>query len=136
MPDKFRKKSATKLLLVLACGATVEQAAKQVGMSERTIYRRLSEPEFQRELAKVRADMVQRTAGTLTAASSEAVKTLVSLLKIEGSPPVRLGAARAILEVGMKLREVADLEQRLLDLEQQLATLAGPDLKLHRAAES
>jgi hypothetical protein len=35
--------------------------------------------------------------------------------------PTRLGAARAILEIGVKLGEVADLEDRLAALEQQMA---------------
>ena len=34
---------------------------------------------------------------------------------------MRLGAARAVLEIGVKLREVADLEQRLVAVEQLLA---------------
>jgi hypothetical protein len=33
---------------------------------------------------------------------------------------VRLGAARAILEQGTRLRELADLEERLAALEQRL----------------
>ena len=65
--------------------------------------------------------MVQRAASTLTAASTEAIKTLLSLQ--QGSTPAatRLGAARTILEMGIKIREVADLEERLAALEQQMA---------------
>ena len=36
-----RKKNEDALLLALACGATVEAAAKQSGVTDRTIYRRL-----------------------------------------------------------------------------------------------
>jgi hypothetical protein len=36
---------------------------------------------------------------------------------------VRLGAARAVLELGIKFRELADLEARLAELGQQLAEL-------------
>jgi hypothetical protein len=61
--------------------------------------------------------MVSRTAGTLTAAAGEAVRTLLELLKSTASAAVRLGAARAVLELGMKVREVADLEERLAALE-------------------
>jgi hypothetical protein len=64
--------------------------------------------------------MVSRTAGTLTAAATEAVRTLLELLKSSASDAVRLGAARAVLEMGMKVREAADLEERLAALEQQL----------------
>lgn len=129
MSAKLRKKADTSLLVILACGATVEQAAKQVGLSERTVYRRLAEPEFQRELAETRADMLKRTSGTLTASGSEAVRTLVTLLSTKESN-VRLGAARAILEIGIKVREAADLEQRLCELERQVADIANPTLRI------
>jgi hypothetical protein len=33
----------------------------------------------------------------------------------------RLGAARSILEIGMKMREVADLDERLKALEERMA---------------
>ena len=125
MADGQRKKAEDALLLALACGATVEAAGRQCGLSERTIYRRLREPDFRQRLQDLRADMVQRTAGTLTAAATEAVRTLLDLQKPAAPPPVRLGAAKAILEIGMKVREVAELEQRLQALEEQVASNAG-----------
>src|SRR5262249_49056118 len=81
MPSKPRKKAEDALLLALACGASVEVAARQCSASARTVYRRLAEPAFRRRLLALRADMVERTAGTMTAAGSEAVKTLLGLLQ-------------------------------------------------------
>jgi hypothetical protein len=121
MAEQPRKKAEDVLLLALACGATVEAAAGQCRLSERTVYRRLADPDFRRRLQAVRADMVQRAAGLLTAAAVEAVKTLLELQKASAPYAVRLGAARAVLELGTKLREAADLEERLAALEQQLA---------------
>jgi hypothetical protein len=120
MANKPRKKAEDALLLALACGASVDQAARQCGLSTRTVYRRLAEVDFRRRLQALRGDMVSRTAGTLTAAATEAVRTLLELLKGPTSDAVRLGAARAVLEIGMKVREAADLEERLSALEQQL----------------
>jgi HEAT repeat protein len=120
MADKQIKKGDDPLLLALACGATVEAAARQCRLSSRTVYRRLKDPDFQRRLQAFRGEMVQRTAGALTAASTEAVRTLLDLLKATAPAAVRLGAARAVLEIGVKLREAAELEQRLAALEEQL----------------
>jgi HEAT repeat protein len=108
------------LLIALACGATVDTAAKQCEIAVRTIYRRLKDPEFQTRLQAIRAEMVQRAAGMLTAAASGAVRTLLSLQKESVAAAVRLGAARAILEIGIKLREMVDLETQLTALEARL----------------
>jgi transposase-like protein len=122
MAANLRKKAEDKLLLALACGATVESAARECGISARTVYRRLTDPRFRRRLQALRGDMVQRTAGTLTAASSEAVRTLLELLKPAVAANTRLGAARAVLESGVKLRELAEFEERLAALEEQMQT--------------
>ncbi len=120
MADKPRKKMEDALLLALACGATVEAAARQCGLSERTVYRRLHEADFRARLQALQADMVQRTAGALTAAATEGVRTLLDLLKPASPPAVRLGAARAVLELGMKVRDAAELAERIAALEAQL----------------
>jgi hypothetical protein len=115
-----RKKNEDSLLLALACGATVEAAARQCGLSERTVYNRLGDDEFKKRLERVRADMVDRSAGMLTAAGGEAIRTLLTLQK-DSTPTVRLGAARTILEMGLKIRQMVDLEQRMAELEELVA---------------
>jgi hypothetical protein len=80
----------------------------------------VSDAEFGRRLSAVHADMVKRASGMLTAAALESVKTLLTLQAASNPPAVRLGAARSVLEIGMKLREAADLEARVAALEQQL----------------
>jgi hypothetical protein len=130
MAQRGRRNADQRLLLALACGATVESAARQAGVSESTAYRRLADPAFRRQLQQLQADMVQRTAGMLTAAAGEAVKTLLQLQQASTPAAVRLGAARAVLELGMKLREIADLEVRLAALEQR----AGRALPAARAS--
>ena len=114
-----------RLLTALACGATVEGAANSSGFSQATIYRRLKDPAFKARLHQLRADMVQRTAGALTAAAMESVRTLLELQKPSNPATVRLGAARSVLELGVKLRENGDLEERINALEQQLAAGGG-----------
>jgi hypothetical protein len=121
MARNGRRNADDQLLIALACGVTVDNAARQAGISPATAYRRLAEPSFRQRLQALRGDMVSRTAGTLTAAATEAVRTLLELLKSSTSDAVRLGAARAVLEIGMKVREVANLEERLAALEKASA---------------
>ncbi len=119
MNGKRSKKNVAQLLHALACGATWEAAARQAGVVLRTVERHMADPAFRRELARIRSDMVARTTGMLTAASLESVKTLLDLQK-SGTPAVKLGAARSVLEFASKLREVVDIETQLHELQVQL----------------
>lgn len=109
-----------QLLLALACGATVEGAAQKAGLSKRTAYRRLAAPEFGRRLAALRDDMVVRASAMLTASAAESIKTLLGLLEKSQPAAVRLGAAKAILDLGLKLRDVEEIQRRLQALEERL----------------
>ncbi len=115
-----RRNSDERLVLALACGATVEAAARQAGVSESTAFRRLANPDFRRRLNDLRADMVGRATATLTAASLESVKTLVALQSTSTPPATRLGAARAVLELAVKFRELVEFEGRLAMLERRM----------------
>ena len=117
MARRKQREGDAPLLMALACGATVEVAARNANVSPATVYRRLQDRHFQEQLQQTRADMVHRTSATLTAAAGEAVKTLLALQKENVPASTRLGAARSILELGMKLREVSELEERLAALE-------------------
>jgi hypothetical protein len=122
MPRSVRKNADRILLQALACGATVENAVRKAGMSERTAYRRLNDPVFLDQLEQLRAEMVQRTAGMLTGAGMGAVKVLVELQNDAAQPAsVRRRAARDVLEMGLKFREITQLEPRLAAIEAQLA---------------
>ena len=60
--------------------------------------------------------MAQRALGKMSDGMAEAADTLRQLLKAEAES-VRLGAARSILELGSKLREAVELEDRIGELE-------------------
>jgi hypothetical protein len=110
------------LLQALACGATVETAASKAGVCERTVYRRLADPAFGQRLSQLRVEMLQRTADMLTGAGMASVKTLVELQSDVAVPAaVRRRSARDILELGVQLREVGNLERRVAALEQQFS---------------
>jgi hypothetical protein len=97
MPQRGRRQADDLILMALACGATLEAAAVKAGVSKTTVQRRLQDPAFKARLQEFRSDMVKRNASTLTAASGEAIKTLLSLQQPTSPPAVRLGAARRSL---------------------------------------
>jgi hypothetical protein len=123
------RKGDTELLQALALGASVEHAAQKAGVSRRTAYRRLAAPAFRARVIELRAELTRRALGMLTAAGLGAVKTLTVLQESAMSEAVRLGAARATLELGCKLRENTEWSERLTTVEALLESLlqeAGP----------
>ena len=58
MPGGSRRNADEAFLTALACGATVEAAARSAGISHTTAFRRLKNPEFRQRLQEVRADIV------------------------------------------------------------------------------
>ena len=114
-----RQGGDARLVAELAAGAAVADAAKAAGISEATAYRRLRDDGFRRQLDDARAEIVGRAVAMLTHASVEAVETLRGLLGSE-MDFARLAAARAILDIGIRMREQLDLAARVAALEQQL----------------
>jgi hypothetical protein len=116
-----RSRADEALLAALASGATVERAAQRAQVSERTAYRRLANRDFLARVDRARGEMVARAVGHLAAGAASAAVALRKLLK-SGSDGVKLQAAKALLELGSRLRESTELERRLADLEARLAT--------------
>jgi hypothetical protein len=126
MARTTRKETDRTLLQALACGATVENAARKAGVGERTVYRRLADTAFRERLNQERLDLVKRTAGMLTGAGPTSVKTLLDLqTDFTVAAAVRRRAARDILEMGLRLREGAELEERLAAIEARLGRQLG-----------
>jgi hypothetical protein len=116
--ENGRRKGADTLALALAGGETLRDAARLAGVGERTAARRWADSAFRRRVCDLRGDMVQRALGRMADGMAEAAGTLRQLLAA-ASESVRLGAARALLEVGLKVREAVELEARLAELERQ-----------------
>ena len=87
MPLPPRKKAEDALLLALACGATVENASRQCGLSERTIYRRLKDTAFRRRVEDERSLMLVRSVQRLSAIGRTAVEKLAELMRSKKAPP-------------------------------------------------
>ncbi len=122
--DRLTDVSSAALLAALIEGETVASAAKAAGVSERTAYRRLAEPDFQRDLAERRRQIVAAVSARLAAVGDSAIDTLLVLKDDEAvTASVRLSASRCLLEHLGKLAELADaadVGERLSALEQEL----------------
>ncbi|HEY4260200.1 MAG TPA: hypothetical protein VGM98_08570 [Schlesneria sp.] len=105
------------LIACLASGKSTQVAAAEAGISERTVYRRLEEPEFRQNMVDLRGRMVDCLTSRLTEASNNAFERLQILLTAD-SEYVQLGAARAILDQMLRLRNMVEFETRLTRVEE------------------
>lgn len=106
------RKNADALALALAAGDSIAAAAAKAGMGERTAYRRLADPAFRERIQRLRGEMIGQALGRLAAGMTEAAGVLRALLRAE-SESVRLGAARSLLDLGVKLRESVELQSKV-----------------------
>ena len=120
-----RLKGATAAFVAeVAVGTPIGEAARRAGMSERTGRRRMELPEVRAQVREARDRLLDAHLGRLTRLTDAALDTLTDLLACNNDP-VRLGAARAVLEHRMRLEQQQDLSARVAALE-QAALLRAP----------
>lgn len=112
------------LILALSAGDTVTGAAAKAGTSERTAYRRLADEDFRRAVSEARGRLFDAALGKLAGIAAKAADTLDRLMDDEKAN-VALGAAKAVLELGPRLRELTELEERLTRLESNAEDIAN-----------
>jgi lambda repressor-like predicted transcriptional regulator len=106
-----------KAIAALLATPTVRAAAKQAGVSEKTLYQWLSEPAFKRALQDAQTALLEETMRHLSAGAGLAVDTLRQLAQSGEHESTRLRAAVAWLELVIKYKDVLDVEARLEALE-------------------
>lgn len=109
-------------MLALAGGMTVAASAERAGMSEATAYRRLADPDVQRQLDQVRLNAVERAMDRLAAFASGAADVLAAIAGDKtAAAAVRVSAASSILRHVLNVRDAVAVESRLGDIEAVLA---------------
>ncbi len=115
-----RPRKADDLLLVaLSQGKTHAEAARIADVSERTVRRRLEDPEFATRVEHRRAEVTAAAAGQLAGLYGKAIGALSDLLD-HGDDPLRVRAAQIILRSVLEFRSHADFEERLLAIEETI----------------
>jgi hypothetical protein len=116
-----RNGADSTLVVALAAGQPVRQAAETAKVSERTVYRRLQDDAFRVALAQERALLAEEAVGRLAKGMTAAADTLAEIAADTAAPTTaRVSAARAVLELGQRLRVELDVERRLDRLEEAL----------------
>jgi DeoR/GlpR family transcriptional regulator of sugar metabolism len=113
MPKENNKEKALTALLE---SATITEAAKRCGLSEKTLRRYLDDAEFQKEFRAARRVVFEQNIVRLQSLHAGAVDTLERNLNCE-NPSVEVRAAQIIIEGNRKDFETLDILERLEQLE-------------------
>ena len=87
-----------RLFKAMVSGCHVENAAKSAGISERTAYRRLADPEFKEKIDQARRSLRESILAKLADAGHDAIAVLMELMHSAEEEGTRLKAAKAVLD--------------------------------------
>jgi hypothetical protein len=104
----------------MAGGETVRAAAAALEVPERTAYRWAAEADSQAQVAALRSAMVSAAAGRLADGMDAAAVVLRSIALKGSNDGVKVRAARSVIELGLKVTELAELQDRVTAIEKRL----------------
>ena len=115
--SKFGRKKEEAIAALLV-QRNLEDAARAVGISPKTLLRWMKEPEFDAAYREARRTAFGQAVARLQQGASAAATTLLKTM-IEPNTPasVRVRAAECVLNHAMKAIEIEDIEARVAELE-------------------
>jgi hypothetical protein len=119
-----RRNADETLVAELAAGKTVREASATAGVAERTAFRRLEDSAFKARVAELRSEMVRTAAGRLVDGMTEAAGVLRAGLT-DTDANVRHRSAVKLIELGVKVTELAELQRRVDELERHIEEGGG-----------
>jgi len=107
-----------KAISALLSSPSISEAAKAVGIGERTLWRWLKLDDFTEAYREARVELVNQAITLVQAGMAKAVQTLKDVMTNEKAPAsARVSAARAMIDMGLKATEIENLEKRITELE-------------------
>ena len=120
------KPKQEEAIIALLSNRTVEDAARAVKITPRTLYRWLKEPGFDAAYRQARRTAFGQCAARLQQASSAAVSVLLRVLADPATPAaVKVRAADSVLNHAAKAMEIEDIEARVAELERAAGSARG-----------
>jgi transposase-like protein len=114
---KFGRKMEQAIAALLT-QRNVEEAARAVGISTRTLLRWLQAPEFQKAYRDARRAAFSQSIARLQQGATAAATTLLKTMVEPGtSASVRIRAAECVLSHATRAIEIEDIEARVTELE-------------------
>lgn len=117
-PVRLTHRQITALPYLLSSG-TVSEGAKLAGISRTTFYRWMEDEAFRSQFEALRADVQSYAYAELRGLTLKGALVLAQMLE-DPSSSIKLKAAQVAVSAGMKITEMADVEERIAGLENAL----------------
>lgn len=107
-----------KIIEALLTEKSIIATAKKAGVSVHTVYNRLDDPQFKKELRRRQTELVDASMRSLQKASTIASETLVNIMTDpDSSNYEKMQCANSILSKAFSAYEMTELVARLEELE-------------------
>ena len=115
--EKLTRKTEAAIGALLA-SSSIPEAARACGVAERTLRTWMNRPDFLEAYDQARRQVLDQVLAHLQASAGEALDALLAVCRDpEARPAARVAAARAVLDLSVKVRSEEDFEKRLRALE-------------------
>lgn len=112
--------SDEQIIAALMSNGTIKATAAAVGVTERTIYDRMSSGGFKALYKSAKADVVRKAVFELNNQIGAAVETVVSIMGDEAiNPAIRLQAAQTVLNNANKFSERLSADENRVSMQKE-----------------
>ena len=112
--------SDEKIIAALISNGTIKDSATAVGITERSLYDRMSNGQFKALYKSAKADIVRKAIFDLNNQLGAAIDTIVSIMNDEEvNPAIRLQAAQTILNNANKFADRLNIDEERAIAQQQ-----------------
>ena len=123
MTPQAKTRLVERAVAALLTKPTIRAAARECGVSSRTLQRVMKQPEFESAYRDARRALVREATAKLTANSGRAADILRKVFDDrKAAPSARVGAAVSTIRLTLEGYELEELERRISDLEKKRET--------------
>ncbi len=126
MSDEVRPCKKTRLALAMARGESIAAWARHNQVPRSTAFRWAKDPELRRTVEALRRRALDRAIGRMVGLAIKATDGIARLAEGAKSESVQLRAWRAVLADQMAVSKFSNLEQRMVEIEEQLRDRTCP----------
>ena len=110
----------------IAQGKTIREIARQLGVSEKSVYTWRQRPAVQQAVARIQQELLSETGGMNISTIPGAIRVLDEIINNDDARAAdRIAAARTLMSGAQAYQERRILERQIADLERQLLRLTA-----------